>query len=142
MIRRPPRPPLFPYTTLSRSGGSAAAWIIAAPTRATTPVTRHGDRGACSGASIPPRRSARVSRPPPFPSCRDGRSEEHTSELQSQSNLVCRLLLEKKNKSVIDIDPHTPDFLQTLRRSARSPSLLHRASGRHLEYRLGLVPPC
>src|SRR5438270_6755629 len=69
MIRRPPRSTLFPYTTLFRS-----------PIRSETrsPNSRHGlDRA--------PR-----SRP---------RSEEHTSELQSQSNLVCRLLLEKKNQA-------------------------------------------
>src|SRR2546430_9533243 len=73
MIRRPPRSTLFPYTTLFRS----------------TP----GD-------------SFRIRRTVTIPSCpgmkmsviRASRSEEHTSELQSQSNLVCRLLLEKKNK--------------------------------------------
>src|SRR2546430_9171583 len=68
MIRRPPRSTLFPYTTLFRSCG-------------TQPV-RHRER--CVGAR--PRRQS-----PGGP-----RSEEHTSELQSQSNLVCRLLLEKK----------------------------------------------
>src|SRR5688572_32986807 len=71
MIRRPPRSTLFPYTTLFRS-------------RRAQPR--------------PPRysHSRRVGsrRPPAGPS----RSEEHTSELQSQSNLVCRLLLEKKKK--------------------------------------------
>src|SRR2546430_7144714 len=71
MIRRPPRSTLFPYTTLFRSSPRAAA--------------RH--RGA--------RRRHRPLRPG---RCgRERRSEEHTSELQSQSNLVCRLLLEKKN---------------------------------------------
>src|SRR5256886_7048874 len=73
MIRRPPRSTLFPYTTLFRS-------------RAARPGSsrRSGRRGA--GASG--HRSAD----------RVVRSEEHTSELQSQSNLVCRLLLEKKKK--------------------------------------------
>src|SRR2546428_6685457 len=76
MIRRPPRSTLFPYTTLFRS--------IA----------------ACSCA--PRRASRRNSTPPPSPSgsrATEGvlnRSEEHTSELQSRSDLVCRLLLEKK----------------------------------------------
>src|SRR5688572_32030907 len=73
MLRRPPRSTLFPYTTLFRS------------------VRRSG-----ATAGIRPngfRRAARRSR-----ECRgDTRSEEHTSELQSQSKLVCRLLLEKKN---------------------------------------------
>src|SRR2546430_10172821 len=74
MIRRPPRSTLFPYTTLFRSGRP-----------------RSGGRRAA-----PPGRS----RPPRSRRCRDdpSRSEEHTSELQSQSNLVCRLLLEKKKK--------------------------------------------
>src|SRR2546430_6759269 len=71
MIRRPPRSTLFPYTTLFRSPRGRAAWPTA-PWR---------------GAPLP-------RPPPPAP-----RSEEHTSELQSQSNLVCRLLLEKKKKN-------------------------------------------
>src|SRR2546430_3715048 len=67
MIRRPPRSTLFPYTTLFRSCG----------------------RTALPKCAIPPRRRGRSR-------SADRRSEEHTSELQSQSNLVCRLLLEKK----------------------------------------------
>src|SRR2546427_4805330 len=95
MIRRPPRSTLFPYTTLSRSRDRAGAH----PTghRRGTEVPRHGrwplglsrhDRvEECRGAArAVPRGGA------------EARSEEHTSELQSQSNLVCRLLLEKKNK--------------------------------------------
>src|SRR2546430_6199690 len=70
MIRRPPRSTLFPYTTLFRS-----------PSR--LPAARH--RGASGGRECVDRPAA-------------SRSEEHTSELQSQSNLVCRLLLEKKKK--------------------------------------------
>src|SRR5688572_32521188 len=70
MIRRPPRSTLFPYTTLFRSKTLAA--------------DRSDDIKA--GALV---RLARVQR-------KSHRSEEHTSELQSQSNLVCRLLLEKK----------------------------------------------
>src|SRR2546430_11970583 len=69
MIRRPPRSTLFPYTTLFRSIGSPTA---PAESRNTS------GRGETSSRS---------------------RSEEHTSELQSQSNLVCRLLLEKKKKT-------------------------------------------
>src|SRR5688572_32212214 len=79
MMRRPPRSTLFPYTTLFRSSRPAS-----------------GRRTAGGVADRDPRRRAtgahRVR-------CRDDlprRSEEHTSELQSQSNLVCRLLLEKK----------------------------------------------
>src|SRR2546430_1543578 len=86
MIRRPPRSTLFPYTTLFRS--ARGRW----PTRATT---------ACSTRSST-RRSA-ASRGPPRTWPTGARSEEHTSELQSQSNLVCRLLLEKKKKIARDI---------------------------------------
>src|SRR2546430_17484037 len=71
MIRRPPRSTLFPYTTLFRSGGRGD-------------LVRRGD-AAERRALQPLLRQAFVLR-----------SEEHTSELQSQSNLVCRLLLEKK----------------------------------------------
>src|SRR2546430_7838011 len=73
MIRRPPRSTLFPYTTLFRS---CSVGRLACGTR--TPACR-------------PRRSARAC----AASSDQVRSEEHTSELQSQSNLVCRLLLEK-----------------------------------------------
>src|SRR2546430_13351080 len=94
MIRRPPRSTLFPYTTLfrstalratnSRRDGTAdtpalltgGAWFYALAPRLSTCSDR--------GAAIPFR----------------PRSEEHTSELQSQSNLVCRLLLEKKKNNV------------------------------------------
>src|SRR5688572_31447812 len=96
MIRRPPRSTLFPYTTLFRSGELRAATTLGRrePPRATGlrfgsvlglgvglgggPLTGLG-RGQLGEALA--------------------RSEEHTSELQSQSNLVCRLLLEKKNKT-------------------------------------------
>src|SRR5688572_31604669 len=70
MIRRPPRSTLFPYTTLFRSAGTSC----------------DSGRRPCSAFWAWPV-------PPSEP-----RSEEHTSELQSQSNLVCRLLLEKKKK--------------------------------------------
>src|SRR2546430_4934762 len=78
MIRRPPRSTLFPYTTLFRSDG---ATVTVAAMR----------RGNCTSAA------ARVLRIITSASMDvQLRSEEHTSELQSQSNLVCRLLLEKK----------------------------------------------
>src|SRR5438034_1951214 len=76
MIRRPPRSTLFPYTTLFRS-------LRAARHSSAAPVTR---RRAASPAT------RRV------PAWQARRSEEHTSELQSHSDLVCRLLLEKKKK--------------------------------------------
>src|SRR2546430_7614925 len=75
MIRRPPRSTLFPYTTLFRSRCRTAARapsLSASPAR-VSPSTASSARGGGNA-----------------------RSEEHTSELQSQSNLVCRLLLEKK----------------------------------------------
>src|SRR2546426_2558448 len=74
MIRRPPRSTLFPYTTLFRS--SALYTHL---------------RTAAGGARIPKG----------FRPKAQGRSEEHTSELQSPCNLVCRLLLEKKKRSVV-----------------------------------------
>src|SRR2546430_11183876 len=81
MIRRPPRSTLFPYTTLFRSrmrrdllprlNGRRAVWVEALADRVEETLAGPGA---------------------------EARSEEHTSELQSQSNLVCRLLLEKKKK--------------------------------------------
>src|SRR5688572_31646341 len=92
MIRRPPRSTLFPYTTLFRSacGGSTAPGdrFCGASIR----QVRHTASTGCAWATCmcPCRGSERFR-------CAASRSEEHTSELQSQSNLVCRLLLEKKN---------------------------------------------
>src|SRR2546430_10852786 len=81
MIRRPPRSTLFPYTTLFRSH-------LAAHSRASM---------AEALATVTPLLTKTTSRRPPARMLRAAlRSEEHTSELQSQSNLVCRLLLEKK----------------------------------------------
>src|SRR5690606_40319624 len=93
MLRRPPRSTLFPYTTLFRSGWPADRWAsprldlqgLHRRRRAEgrhlggLPVGRHEDQGP-----------------------RHWRSEEHTSELQSRENLVCRLLLEKKKKKEQD----------------------------------------
>src|SRR5438093_6658054 len=81
MNRRPPRSTLFPYTTLFRS--SAHAWSGPAPPNATSA----NSRGSWP-CSIETRRRA----------CSICEIEEHTSELQSLTNLVCRLLLEKKKK--------------------------------------------
>src|SRR2546430_12067467 len=78
MIRRPPRSTLFPYTTLFRSSStSTPTWLL-------TMIRLFSDA------------SGLVQLGPSGPSAR---SEEHTSELQSQSNLVCRLLLEKKKNT-------------------------------------------
>src|SRR2546430_13522850 len=81
MIRRPPRSTLFPYTTLFRSASLSVADSTHAPRRAL-----HAVYDALLAAAA-------------F----NARSEEHTSELQSQSNLVCRLLLEKKNERASQI---------------------------------------
>src|SRR5438034_6966058 len=89
-IPRPPTSTLFPYTTLFRSCSSEGA---AGSRRRAHP--RKGARSARSSAlSAPPRRRRRGRRP----RTRWPRSEEHTSELQSHSDLVCRLLLEKKKQ--------------------------------------------
>src|SRR5260370_17446525 len=86
MIRRPPRSTLFPYTTLFRSRNLGH---LASRRAGRTPLLLHHDNG-----------SQRVHERDPRPDAGDpwpiGRSEEHTSELQSHLNLVCRLLLEKK----------------------------------------------
>src|SRR3712207_8112379 len=96
MIRRPPRSTLFPYTTLFRSG--------AGPTRPEVEQRLDAGRGAAAAAPVPPRRLPAIRRPAARPARRQagrGRSEEHTSELQSRQYLVCRLLLEKKkNKNL------------------------------------------
>src|SRR5438132_2658415 len=84
MIRRPPEPTLFPYTRSSD--------LCSRPATLTVPFI-WCSRAACACMSV---RSARM----PCNGCRPAkpwRSEEHTSELQSHSDLVCRLLLEKKN---------------------------------------------
>src|SRR2546430_5745961 len=80
MIRRPPRSTLFPYTTLFRSDGEEV-------------MEHHRQREL---PAIDRDVAAHLSHPS---SCAIHRSEEHTSELQSQSNLVCRLLLEKKKET-------------------------------------------
>src|SRR5688572_32534416 len=84
MIRRPPRSTLFPYTTLFRSGGRHLA-VAQLVERAAHVLVFGGHQ------LVHHRREV----------AGDVRSEEHTSELQSQSNLVCRLLLEKKKKKII-----------------------------------------
>src|SRR5436190_9659494 len=83
MIRRPPRSTLFPYTTLFRSGGIAALVLELTQLRRFSRITS-ALRRSCSDRPSSTRRS-----------------EEHTSELQSHSDLVCRLLLEKKKKHTL-----------------------------------------
>src|SRR2546430_17220029 len=88
MIRRPPRSTLFPYTTLFRSPAAPSTPLIDAM------LMIRPDR-----CLIKLRENARVNKNAPrkfVAITTSQRSEEHTSELQSQSNLVCRLLLEKK----------------------------------------------
>src|SRR2546427_1611220 len=84
MIRRPPRSTLFPYTTLFRSPGELEPLVLAAP-----PMT---------GAEYLTAEILHTLWQEMDAAFAIERSEEHTSELQSQSNLVCRLLLEKKKK--------------------------------------------
>src|SRR5687767_15706026 len=101
MIRRPPRSTLFPYTTLFRSDRGDRG--VHAPAEARGRARRdEAGRGAEAPLHRDPRRRAvgRRDRPQrgPCPPLLRFRSEEHTSELQSLAYLVCRLLLEKKNK--------------------------------------------
>src|SRR2546430_4218586 len=93
MIRRPPRSTLFPYTTLFRSRQSIeSAGLSAYDSKGyLNDFTRAGF--SCSEKQLHSLLAM-------------DRSEEHTSELQSQSNLVCRLLLEKKKNEILASDPH------------------------------------
>src|SRR2546430_13065716 len=108
MIRRPPRSTLFPYTTLFRSRsqqGNRSLWRLGIVCR-----------NVLAGFALWPPHATQVSRVHPCRRSNAGawrrcehRSEEHTSELQSQSNLVCRLLLEKK-KNVPAYDTSRPSI--------------------------------
>src|SRR5688572_31144354 len=93
MIRPPPRSTLFPYTTLFRSKGDGAGFGLGLGVRLhrRAGFARRRPRLHPGAGEGPVRDSIRAGG--------DARSEEHTSELQSQSNLVCRLLLEKKKKN-------------------------------------------
>src|SRR2546430_5660103 len=100
MMRRPPRSPLFPSAALFRSlamGAVAGSELdaLAAEADRNPPQLRAWDE-----------RGARIDEAVRHPAYVEMRSEEHTSELQSQSNLVCRLLLEKKKSK-----PHLPQCL-------------------------------
>src|SRR5204863_4448215 len=102
MIRRPPRSTLFPYTTLFRSAAVGAS--------------RHAGHEHAAGAAS-----------------RGGvhRSEEHTSELQSRRDLVCRLLLEKKKKSIMSA---------TAKRSGWARLMLRRGGAREMIALLSFWP--
>src|SRR5258708_22346737 len=98
MIRRPPRSTLFPYTTLFRS---LASFQIERPARPTPMWIR--DLAGALGLSMIAASIVIIGNSTPFPGWAAtvpvaGRSEEHTSELQSPDHLVCRLLLEKKKQ--------------------------------------------
>src|SRR2546430_13541595 len=96
MIRRPPRSTLFPYTTLFRSHVLQEIELFGSQPRLTFPDDNPAeveiDFDVVEANDLHLRRNLRGA---------PERSEEHTSELQSQSNLVCRLLLEKKNRAVV-----------------------------------------
>src|SRR2546430_10787139 len=102
MIRRPPRSTLFPYTTLFRSNEGGGFTVTVNMTSLTG---TSGEDFASVLRSLGYRMEKRPKpaeapapvETPPAESAATERSEEHTSELQSQSNLVCRLLLEKNN---------------------------------------------
>src|SRR2546430_10116830 len=99
MIRRPPRSTLFPYTTLFRS-------------RRELVGGEHAHPGVVIGGVRPDDVD---------------RSEEHTSELQSQSNLVCRLLLEKKKKNAAHLHlPHLPSLATVLVEESSDNWSVHR----------------
>src|SRR5438034_5615486 len=98
MIRRPPRSTLFPYTTLFRSI-TCSAWMTS---------VRSGDRLRTIGRRL----------------FAMARSEEHTSELQSHSDLVCRLLLEKKKKKKIELNLYNNEMARNLSTSRNT----HRGS--------------
>src|SRR5260370_39380089 len=85
MIRRPPRSTLFPYTTLFRSNFTISSSDVPAKKISSTPLRRMAAASSCVA---------------------EARSEEHTSELQSHLNLVCRLLLEKKKNNKIIFVQH------------------------------------
>src|SRR5687767_15487500 len=99
MIRRPPRSTLFPYTTLFRSNvldvGPRRHQHCVAPQRGRLGERLLEARVGASRAAVSRRRRVDVHVPSGL-----GRSEEHTSELQSLAYLVCRLLLEKKKKQI------------------------------------------
>src|SRR2546422_5184002 len=102
MIRRPPRSTLFPYTTLFRS-------IVDAHEPGEPAHERADDR------EQRPCMHPAIEKPATGTEQENGRSEEHTSELQSRLHLVCRLLLEKKKKTTSTQTVNTHNAVRTLR---------------------------
>src|SRR5438093_8816875 len=100
MIRRPPRSTLFPYTTLFRSEGSKLSRSCSASAPLLAVLTRQ-------------------------PLSASKRSEEHTSELQSLTNLVCRLLLEKKNRTTTTLARQSLNLLTTCDKRINTTPLLY-----------------
>src|SRR2546425_2430513 len=100
MIRRPPRSTLFPYTTLFRSNSPdrGTQLVVPAIPQRTADERTSNNGNACRKDRSRHRRLARHRPRQRAGPRQDGRSEEHTSELQSLAYLVCRLLLEKKKK--------------------------------------------
>src|SRR5207302_6410348 len=99
MIRRPPRSTLFPYTTLFRSEAENPRQL----THESLVVSRSHPATQFLPARLRNPRNFPTQRQPAETQAANARSEEHTSELQSRENLVCRLLLEKKKKRNITI---------------------------------------
>src|SRR5690606_40332401 len=95
-IRRPPRSTLFPYTTLFRSSAAISGGGVAPDSIAPSQSSYH----ATSVSLLKPAASSAKRSSPWLSAHIWNRSEEHTSELQSRENLVCRLLLEKKKKNI------------------------------------------
>src|SRR2546426_3894456 len=93
MIRRPPRSTLFPYTTLFRSYLIDRGWVKTIDQEKTVRV---------KGGTVPSVVTRYEIAAPGIEKLEGERSEEHTSELQSPCNLVCRLLLEKKKKRTVN----------------------------------------
>src|SRR5258708_14242949 len=102
MIRRPPRSTLFPYTTLFRSPRRAHPRVPAVQLDRARRLGLHRAGEAGDPVHLLRARAAGV---------RAGRSEEHTSELQSPDHLVCRLLLEKKKKKKTQNKPNLSETL-------------------------------
>src|SRR5688572_6237453 len=99
MIRQQPRSTLFPYTTLFRSGQLPRRPNLIGLPRSCPASAGHMEQGASFSSPVSREGNSQ------------GRSEEHTSELQSQSNLVCRLLLEKKKNKTAKTSKFTENLI-------------------------------
>src|SRR2546430_5251050 len=140
MIRRPPRSTLFPYTTLFRSEQGENREITSAVSGTPRPFA--ADRRAISQMLLKLLSNAAKFSPPDAP-IRGTRSEEHTSELQSQSNLVCRLLLEKKKKTTETDKPITNNINTPKQHYYTTSTSTHRITApRHIARRLPVSYRC